>query len=195
MAWSPAGNIRGPNGSSVEMRKTATHVQWRVMGAPTWIYLISLDDLVGPAGPIVPGGAVGAWLAKLSATDGDAAWTKDLPADATIASRLVGSKGIAFAVKTGAYTFGLDDRDAGCIKRATGNQTWTLPGNVFESGDIIPVANHATSGNVTIATSGGMTLRQRGTGTTGNRVFPPHADGAIIIDTPTIAYIGGMGMT
>ena len=40
----------GTNGSSVEMQVTATHIQWRLVGAPTWTNLIALTAITGPAG-------------------------------------------------------------------------------------------------------------------------------------------------
>lgn len=52
-----AGNVRGhpstvpgPPGREVELRTTATHVQWRLVGGD-WADLVALSALVGPAGP------------------------------------------------------------------------------------------------------------------------------------------------
>lgn len=50
MAWSVQGNIRGPSGREVEFRKTATHLQWRYVGEATWVNVIALVDITGPAG-------------------------------------------------------------------------------------------------------------------------------------------------
>ena len=38
------------DGREVEMQKNSTHVQWRYVGDPTWINLISLTDITGPSG-------------------------------------------------------------------------------------------------------------------------------------------------
>lgn len=38
------------DGREVEMQKSATHVQWRYVGDPTWINLIPLTDITGPSG-------------------------------------------------------------------------------------------------------------------------------------------------
>ena len=40
----------GTNGAAIELQKTATEVQWRVVGATTWITLIALSDLKGAKG-------------------------------------------------------------------------------------------------------------------------------------------------
>ena len=41
----------GAPGAAVEMQKTATHIEWRLVGASTWIELVALSTLVGPQGP------------------------------------------------------------------------------------------------------------------------------------------------
>jgi len=48
----PAGDAmtEGPPGRDVELRKSATHVQWRVAGTTTWNNLIPLADLAGSNG-------------------------------------------------------------------------------------------------------------------------------------------------
>lgn len=45
----------GEDGKSVELQNNGTHIQWRLVGDPTWIDLVSLDDITGPQGP--PGSA------------------------------------------------------------------------------------------------------------------------------------------
>ena len=42
--------VDGQDGISVELQKSATHVQWRPIGSPTWINLVPLADLRGPQG-------------------------------------------------------------------------------------------------------------------------------------------------
>lgn len=63
----PAGED-GVDGKSVEMRKTATVIQWRLIGDPTWIDLVTLADIKGDKGTAgntvlsttgVPGAGVG----------------------------------------------------------------------------------------------------------------------------------------
>jgi hypothetical protein len=51
--WTNAGAIVGPAGPSVELQKSSTHVQWRVVGGSSWSNLIPLADLVGSAGPAI----------------------------------------------------------------------------------------------------------------------------------------------
>lgn len=49
----------GPQGPNLELQKTATHLQWRVVGATTWINLVPLTDITGPQGPTGATGATG----------------------------------------------------------------------------------------------------------------------------------------
>lgn len=49
----------GASGREVELRTTATHIQWRYVGSLTWTDLKLLSELQGPQGePGPPGGAV-----------------------------------------------------------------------------------------------------------------------------------------
>lgn len=41
---------KGDAGDSVEMKKSATHIQWRLVGASTWIDLVPLTDIKGNQG-------------------------------------------------------------------------------------------------------------------------------------------------
>ena len=58
-AWINSGPIQGPPGeqgdpgSEIELQKTATEIQWRLVDEPTWITLVLLDDLKGEAGKSV----------------------------------------------------------------------------------------------------------------------------------------------
>lgn len=40
----------GSDGKSVEMRNNGTYIQWRLVGASTWINLVALADITGPKG-------------------------------------------------------------------------------------------------------------------------------------------------
>ena len=40
----------GVNGKSVQLQTNATHIQWRLVGDPTWINLVTLASITGPAG-------------------------------------------------------------------------------------------------------------------------------------------------
>jgi hypothetical protein len=40
----------GAPGAAVEMQKSATHIEWRLVGAGTWNQLVALSTLVGPPG-------------------------------------------------------------------------------------------------------------------------------------------------
>jgi hypothetical protein len=60
--WSVVGNIKGPQGNAgtngangadgpaIELQVNATHIQWRVVGAATWIDLIALSTITGSDG-------------------------------------------------------------------------------------------------------------------------------------------------
>lgn len=45
-AWDNLGTFQGPAGPSVELQKTATHIQWRVVGG-TWANLVALSEITG----------------------------------------------------------------------------------------------------------------------------------------------------
>jgi hypothetical protein len=49
----PAG-AAGQNGAAVELQATATHLQWRLVGASTWTNLVALSAITGPTGPQGP---------------------------------------------------------------------------------------------------------------------------------------------
>lgn len=49
MAWTQEGSIRGPAGEEVELRKTATDIEWR-LGTGSWTTLVALSAITGPAG-------------------------------------------------------------------------------------------------------------------------------------------------
>lgn len=40
---------QGEPGAEIELRKTSTHIQWRYVGDLTWIDLVPLSDITGPA--------------------------------------------------------------------------------------------------------------------------------------------------
>lgn len=56
----------GDNGRDIELQKSASHVQWRLVGDPDWIDLVPLIDIkgdigaTGATGPVGPTGATGA---------------------------------------------------------------------------------------------------------------------------------------
>lgn len=61
---------QGAPGREIELQATATYIQWRYVGYPTWTDLLPLSDLGGfPAG-----GTLGQLLAKASGADYDTAW-------------------------------------------------------------------------------------------------------------------------
>lgn len=49
--------VDGTDGREVEFQKTATHIQWRYVGAVSWTNLVALVDITGPQGPPGPSGS------------------------------------------------------------------------------------------------------------------------------------------
>lgn len=41
----------GSPGASVELQKSSTHIQWRLVGGTTWTNLVALADIAGARGP------------------------------------------------------------------------------------------------------------------------------------------------
>lgn len=52
--------VNSLSGREVEMQATATHIQWRYVGAASWTNLIALSEITGPTGPTGATGATGA---------------------------------------------------------------------------------------------------------------------------------------
>lgn len=50
LGWGVGRPTVGGPGPAIELQKSATHVQWRVVGASTWVNLIALVDLKGADG-------------------------------------------------------------------------------------------------------------------------------------------------
>jgi len=99
-AWNNAGAIQGPagpigpagatgpagadgadgaDGAEVELRKTSTEIQWRLVGDPTWITLVSLSEIQGPVGDTGPAGPAGPGFSY----QGSVATVGDLPIPST----------------------------------------------------------------------------------------------------------------
>lgn len=60
----------GNDGREIELGSNGTHIQWRYVGEPTWINLISVETLQGQQGPPGPPGAYPPLLRK-NITNGD----------------------------------------------------------------------------------------------------------------------------
>lgn len=48
--WLELSPPQGPQGNNIELQKTATYIQWRVVGAASWTNLVALADLTGTPG-------------------------------------------------------------------------------------------------------------------------------------------------
>lgn len=51
VTWDNLGTFQGPAGQNIELQRTATHIQWRVVGG-TWANLVALSDITGGGGSI-----------------------------------------------------------------------------------------------------------------------------------------------
>jgi hypothetical protein len=71
-AWNDLTYSGGGDGAPVEFQASATHIQWRPVGAPDWIDLVPLSDLKGANGREVELGATATHLVWRLA--GDASW-------------------------------------------------------------------------------------------------------------------------
>lgn len=90
----------------------------------------------------------------------------------------------------GAYTLVLADH--GRMISATG--TITVPASIFSAGQNISVYNNS-SGNITVAQGGGVTLRQVGTANTGNRTLAQRGFCCIICVSANEFVISGGGLS
>lgn len=63
----PTGETGG-DGREVELQKSATHIQWRYVGDPTWNNLVALTDITGPAGADAVGAATHSTITLTSGT-------------------------------------------------------------------------------------------------------------------------------
>lgn len=59
--WGVGQDLRGPAGPSVEIQKSATAIQWRVVGAADWVDLVPLVDLHGPSVELRTNGGMVQW--------------------------------------------------------------------------------------------------------------------------------------
>lgn len=62
------GGDAGNDGREVELQKSATHIQWRYVGDPTWNNLVALTDITGPAGADAVGAATYSTITLASGT-------------------------------------------------------------------------------------------------------------------------------
>lgn len=91
--WRPTGGswtnivelttLVGADGPAVELQATLTHIQWRVVGDPTWINLVALADIKGDQGdpgpvginlPLGPWDSGTAYVARDVVTLGGSSW-------------------------------------------------------------------------------------------------------------------------
>lgn len=184
LATAPAGSGGGTNGKNPEFQKSATHVQWRLVGDATWIDLIPLASLKGNdgtnGGPFVWRGAHSEATAYVV---GDAvsysggsyycttAVTGGLPTDTAkwgvlAAKGADGSGGDGAGIISGNFTIAND-----------GVAVWQLPANSAGMGSIYLSALGATPTTQFMFAGGGVNLMIAGgvayktvvlTGTTGS---------------------------
>lgn len=125
------------DGSSVELQVTATHIQWRLIGAPTWTNLIALTEITGPAGADGADGVDGA-----PGADGGTAEIRDVifvETDGDDDTGQVGNPALPFQTAQAAYEAWLSNGGGtlvfgagsfGDIDLSAGSATWLrLRGN------------------------------------------------------------------
>jgi hypothetical protein len=97
-----------------------------------------------------------------------------------------------------AHTFIIADVGTGTQKTTTSALTFTIPANSttsFPNGSIITVLNNASSGNLTIAGAGGVTIRLTGTSTTGSRVIAPYGAATCWRASSDLWFVSGAGVS
>ena len=67
--------LKGDKGLPVELQSSATHLQWRYVGAGAWTDLVALADITGPAGPVPEAPVDGSAYARK-----DSSWVAAVPA-------------------------------------------------------------------------------------------------------------------
>lgn len=97
---------------------------------------------------------------------------------------------IPINAQSGGYTLVVADHG----KMIRAGSTVTVPSGIFTEGQNISVYNN-TGGNITVAQGGGVTLRQVGTGNTGNRTLAQRGFCAIICVSTNEFVISGGGLT
>jgi hypothetical protein len=66
----------------------------------------------------------------------------------------------------------------------------TIPSAVFSAGDAVTIFNN-TTGNITLTSGGGLTMRQAGTTNTGNRTLGPNGIATIWYDASNVCIVTG----
>jgi hypothetical protein len=121
-------------------------------------------------------------------TTGNAATATNVQAGATDGTYELGYKGLPPAsVTTGA--FAASDRGK-CVYATAGV---TVPDATMAANDVVTIIN-TTAGAITI-TATVTTLRQIGTGLTGNRTLGAYGIASVVFASGTSAYINGTGLT
>jgi hypothetical protein len=90
----------------------------------------------------------------------------------------------------GGYTLVASDNG----KHILAGSTVTVPNNVFAAGNTVAIYNN-TGGGITVSQGGGFTLRQVGTGNTGNRTLAQRGLATVLFLSASEAVITGGGLT
>ena len=90
----------------------------------------------------------------------------------------------------GTYTLVATDNG----KHILASSTVTVPASIFVAGNTVAIYNN-TGGGITIAQGSGLTLRQVGTGNTGNRTLAQRGLATVLFLSASEAVITGGGLT
>lgn len=159
----------GDDGREIELQKSATHIQWRYVGDPTWTNLVALSDLKGDPGdpasvPALPKRWTG-WHGESVVTVGNplsfsqntnqfgnGAWAQSPAANGNTFTQ-------SFWIRAGTYTFAV----LGITNVNKGKIDWYIDNTLVVSGQdwysASSVANVIKTASVTIATDGYHTLK------------------------------------
>lgn len=116
----------------------------------------------------------------------------------TLAGELAGFRGVPMSAITAAYTFALADAGKGVCKSVTSAITVTVPANAavaFPVGTILTLANNASSGNLFVSGSAGVTLRLAGTTATGTRSIAPWGYATALQVATNVWLVSGPGVS
>lgn len=165
-------NAIASNGREIELRSTATTIEWRYTDEAAWTSLLTLADLQGPAGSqgnpgpgIAPGGINGQILVKASLVDFDTTWS-DPPVESvngqtgivTLNAGSVGADpaGSAGTAEANAATY----TDSSISSLETAMETYVDEGlaNKANQSSVVGVVNHGANATVARPTGYGSVI-------------------------------------
>lgn len=117
----------GPQGPNLELQKTATHIQWRVVGATTWNNLVPLTDITGPQGATGATGATGSTGPQGATGNTGAQGPAGTAATVSVGTVTTGAPGTSVAItnagttSAAVFNFTIPRGDTGAAGAGTGD--------------------------------------------------------------------------